>query len=187
VKNEQRRADPEHARALAKAWRDANRDQARATATAYYQRTKDDEDMKRRRYEAQRRWRQRHPEATRAKSLKDAKRRYIGRDVLGTVYAEEVLAYDVCAYCGSRAGTRDHIVPLIHGGGNDPGNLTAACTACNCAKRHRSLLGFLLYRHDSTTPEIFVRERSGLPSEVPSRHDDLLGLVGSAGRVDLAA
>lgn len=46
----------------------------------------------------------------------------------------------VCHYCGSLDAVHvDHIVPKFDGGTNDPGNLIAACLACNLFKRHRRL------------------------------------------------
>lgn len=37
-----------------------------------------------------------------------------------------------CAWCGDRADTADHVVPLAHGGARlDPANLVAACRSCN--------------------------------------------------------
>lgn len=44
----------------------------------------------------------------------------------------------VCAYCGAAATEVDHIVPLIQGGSNDPGNLAAACRPCNGGKSGRT-------------------------------------------------
>jgi 5-methylcytosine-specific restriction endonuclease McrA len=43
---------------------------------------------------------------------------------------------DRCFYCGREADTVDHI---IAGDGDDPTNLTAACTTCNAAKSVRPL------------------------------------------------
>lgn len=39
---------------------------------------------------------------------------------------------DICTFW---ATTRDHIVPLEHGGSNDHSNLQPACRECNSAKR----------------------------------------------------
>jgi 5-methylcytosine-specific restriction endonuclease McrA len=44
---------------------------------------------------------------------------------------------DRCFYCGREADTVDHI---IAGDGDDPTNLTAACTTCNAAKSGPTLL-----------------------------------------------
>lgn len=38
-----------------------------------------------------------------------------------------------CFYCGNRATTIDHVIPLAHGGSNDPQNLVASCYTCNQA------------------------------------------------------
>jgi 5-methylcytosine-specific restriction endonuclease McrA len=43
-----------------------------------------------------------------------------------------------CVYCGTALGlenaTLDHVTPLSRGGNHDPGNLVAACQACNQLK-----------------------------------------------------
>lgn len=48
-----------------------------------------------------------------------------------------------CRYCGGAADHVDHIVPRSKGGTNHPGNLCAACEACNLAKSDRDLAEFL--------------------------------------------
>ena len=40
----------------------------------------------------------------------------------------------VCAYCGDRATTVDHIKARSQGGTDSPQNLVAACQPCNRAK-----------------------------------------------------
>jgi 5-methylcytosine-specific restriction endonuclease McrA len=40
----------------------------------------------------------------------------------------------VCAYCGRRATTADHVVPKARGGTDDMSNLVAACRSCNGRK-----------------------------------------------------
>jgi hypothetical protein len=44
-----------------------------------------------------------------------------------------------CRYCGARGEHVfwhiDHVVPVIAGGTNDPGNLVLACAQCNSAKK----------------------------------------------------
>lgn len=58
-----------------------------------------------------------------------------------------------CAYCGTMmrirgvaptSATRDHIIPLAHGG---PGLTIPACRACNAAKADKSLPDFLASLH----------------------------------------
>jgi HNH endonuclease len=52
----------------------------------------------------------------------------------------EVLRRDnhTCRYCGASAPdvklTVDHVVPVVLGGTDEPGNLVTACTACNAGK-----------------------------------------------------
>lgn len=43
----------------------------------------------------------------------------------------------VCTYCGGVADTADHVLPRYRGGGDDLGNLVAACRRCNSAKGTR--------------------------------------------------
>ena len=40
----------------------------------------------------------------------------------------------VCAYCGDRATTVDHVIARANGGGDHPSNLVAACQPCNRSK-----------------------------------------------------
>lgn len=58
-----------------------------------------------------------------------------------------------CVYCGSRATTIDHIVPVCQGGRSTWENTVAACKPCNNRKGSRSLedVGFSL-RTIPTTP-----------------------------------
>lgn len=53
----------------------------------------------------------------------------------------EILARDSykCRYCGGRASQVDHVVPVSRGGGEEDGNLVAACGPCNRSKGGRSL------------------------------------------------
>jgi 5-methylcytosine-specific restriction endonuclease McrA len=44
----------------------------------------------------------------------------------------------MCAYCGGRATTVDHIVPRSRGGGSTWQNLVAACASCNERKGNRT-------------------------------------------------
>jgi 5-methylcytosine-specific restriction endonuclease McrA len=52
----------------------------------------------------------------------------------------------VCAYCGKRADTIDHVVPRSRGGTHSWDNCVAACRACNSRKADRLLseLGWTL-------------------------------------------
>ena len=46
----------------------------------------------------------------------------------------------LCAYCGQKADTVDHIMPKSRGGGNTWDNLIAACFPCNNYKDNRTPL-----------------------------------------------
>jgi len=36
-----------------------------------------------------------------------------------------------CAWCGGRADTADHLIPLAYGGQNELDNLVPSCSRCN--------------------------------------------------------
>jgi len=44
----------------------------------------------------------------------------------------------ICAYCGARANSVDHITPRAQGGLHDFDNLVAACRRCNSRKKDRT-------------------------------------------------
>ena len=132
----------------AKAWRAANPDKMRGYSRAQYQRDPAlAQDRTRRsllknpaaRQEADRRYRERNRAAL---CLKAQLRRSAVHDEWTADYIA-LLLNDPCSYCGGRAGTVDHIVPLHAGGTNEWHNLTAACKACNSSKSNRDLLGHL--------------------------------------------
>jgi 5-methylcytosine-specific restriction endonuclease McrA len=75
------------------------------------------------------------------------------RDMFDNLFKpyRKALRADVCAYCGNKGGTLDHIVPRYYcekdekgGLRSDNYNLTGACTTCNNEKQTESLLLFLL-------------------------------------------
>jgi 5-methylcytosine-specific restriction endonuclease McrA len=41
-----------------------------------------------------------------------------------------------CAYCPDAATTWDHVVPVVLGGGTEPGNVVPACRPCNSSKKN---------------------------------------------------
>ena len=49
----------------------------------------------------------------------------------------------ICAYCGEKGDTVDHIIPKSKGGSDDPENLVCSCTMCNLQKTNNDLLKFL--------------------------------------------
>jgi 5-methylcytosine-specific restriction endonuclease McrA len=52
----------------------------------------------------------------------------------------EVLKRDrfICRYCGRKAKTVDHVVPLARGGASTMENMIAACVSCNSARGARN-------------------------------------------------
>jgi len=78
-----------------------------------------------------------------------------------------------CVYCGrmpNHDGTREHLTPIVAGGGNDWENLAPACQACNSRRGHGSILLFLVKRrgwlmnrryHARAAAEIKLRRKYG--------------------------
>jgi len=67
----------------------------------------------------------------------------------------KVLARDqyTCTYCGNPGASHvDHIVPKVHGGGDEMDNLTSACARCNQLKGRKSLGVFL---GQTSAPPVF--------------------------------
>jgi 5-methylcytosine-specific restriction endonuclease McrA len=147
-------ANPEAHAARSRAWIDAHPEQYKAMRRRYYEDNLERERAKNRERfrsydpgatrEKQRQWRAKNPERVLAWSharriklnatpLADEDIEYIG-----------VLRCDPCSYCGERPTTIDHIVAVHHGGGNEWGNLTAACKRCNASNHTRSLLEYLM-------------------------------------------
>ena len=64
----------------------------------------------------------------------------ISRKVRFSILARDLFT---CRYCGAQADSGvalvvDHIIPVAHGGSNDPENLIAACQPCNAGKGAQS-------------------------------------------------
>jgi hypothetical protein len=68
----------------------------------------------------------------------------------GTVYVLQWWTKDAfndpCVYCGGKADTKEHVIPVSQGGGNDWSNVTVACRQCNMMRGNTPLLTFLLQR-----------------------------------------
>lgn len=48
-----------------------------------------------------------------------------------------------CAYCGKKATTIDHIIPVSKGGNSVPGNVVPACQSCNSSKKNKDLFKWI--------------------------------------------
>jgi 5-methylcytosine-specific restriction endonuclease McrA len=61
------------------------------------------------------------------------------REVAAFVLARDGFVCRIAlAGCGGRADSVDHVIELVDGGAAfDPGNLQAACAACNSSKHNR--------------------------------------------------
>lgn len=55
----------------------------------------------------------------------------------------------MCAYCGKKATTVDHLIPKTKGGTEDDDNLVSCCKSCNTIKGNRTVkdAGFKFYKH----------------------------------------
>jgi hypothetical protein len=148
MRAKERRHGPKRDRVLAVQrdgyWRNAptNRERARAYAAANREAAR----------ERAQSWKRDNPARAVANSQLDKLRRRLGRDADASVYADEALRYDPCAYCGAPAETIDHIDPLSGGVNNNWENLTAACGACNYSK-HASRLLLFLHRRATGSPD----------------------------------
>jgi len=101
-----------------------------------------------------------------------------------------------CQYCGRSAPEVelhvDHVVPVAEGGGNDPGNLTAACVECNLGKSDEFLADAVRAVSQAKTEEewiermtIHVRTRFGgaRPDAVRTALREVLSWGGSTARI----
>jgi len=91
-----------------------------------------------------------------------------------------------CYYCGRRASLGvtelqlDHVIPVSHGGTNDPWNLVAACAECNAGKSASAPTEELVQRvrsdycaYLSISDAIVVQcEHCGVPMEHEPAGDD---------------
>lgn len=146
VKQQERTAYPRR-KDYQRAWREQNRDRQRMYGRDYRNRYPG------RTNEAQRRSYSRHAEKRRAENVRwrkenpdkhafiGAARRARALAAPGTHTYQEwldlVARYERrCAYCGISCDrlTRDHIVPLRLGGGNEIANILPACRPCNSRK-----------------------------------------------------
>lgn len=130
-----REANPEWRREYNRAYRERNRDRLDAEMRRWY-----NENVERHR-ENGRRWARANPDKMRRMWRANHKRRELEAEALD--YAE-IIEHDPCAYCGDKAGTIDHIEPVVRGGSNSWTNLAAACKSCNSRKAARPLLIALL-------------------------------------------
>jgi len=127
-----------------KEWQAAHSEVVRGYYAAYHERIHE------RRIEASRRYSQEHRQEHHAYYLKNKERYFAHRDkrrarlaaVLHTLTAQQweaiKSAYDFrCAYCGEKPErlTKDHVLPVMLGGGTTAENIVPACWHCNSSKR----------------------------------------------------
>jgi hypothetical protein len=63
---------------------------------------------------------------------------FIGRQYIVESVRRDVLSSRVCTYCGDRATSVDHDIPVCRGGTNARSNLLPACWPCNLRKGTRT-------------------------------------------------
>ena len=80
----------------------------------------------------------------------------------------------VCAYCGRRASTVDHIMPKAKGGDESDRNLVASCKGCNYAKNDRTMeeCGMSFWK-DKHLSDIVVASTLPLTPSTPSPKKEL--------------
>lgn len=113
----------------------------------YYPRLTSEEKLRANR-ERVKEWRIKNPHKKRRQAIRDYLRRK-GAPLVGDSreYVESILIYDICCYCGEKAGsTMDHIEPLSKGGDSHWSNLSGACLECNSGKGNKDLLAYMLHR-----------------------------------------
>lgn len=54
-----------------------------------------------------------------------------------------------CFYCGQKATTIDHVVPVSRGGRHSIGNLVGACLSCNASKNSKFLFEWKLWKRNN--------------------------------------
>lgn len=101
-----------------KAWNKRNRDRCDAATSA---------------------WRERNPEKLMLQKLV-SRHSAPGREYLTAEKLQARIDFYAgnCRYCGERADTLDHRVPITRGGSHLPANLVPACRSCNSRKRTRA-------------------------------------------------
>jgi len=140
----------------AKRWREANPERSREIARGVRERHREEYNLRaaeraRERYASDpdkykvafKRWRLENPEAAR---LTNQRNRHKRRGAEFTAEAIEWIASLVdplCTYCGERADTIDHIIPVSKGGTGEVDNLTPACRSCNSKKHTMTLEAFM--------------------------------------------
>jgi 5-methylcytosine-specific restriction endonuclease McrA len=133
--------------AKSKQYKKDHPEKSRAWAKAYAAKHPEMVLAKRKRYEKlhpdrtkakDRRWAEQNPEKVRARN--DRRRARLA-GVLHTLTARQwdaILAFyeNRCAYCGRGdvPMTRDHVTPIIQGGGHTADNVVPACLSCNSKK-----------------------------------------------------
>jgi 5-methylcytosine-specific restriction endonuclease McrA len=123
-------------------WQD--RERRLAYGRAYRRANREELARKDRQRRAQ--WRERNPDAwrlqvQRTNRARDARLRGAGGRVAARDWARLLVRYrGCCAYCGERATTQDHVIPLSRGGRHTIGNVLPACQSCNSSKHDRLLM-----------------------------------------------
>ncbi len=133
----------------ARAWRDANPDQAKRNRDRYLR--ENAERLK----DARRAYRAANRDLIRAlNNRRKARLRNVAvNDLTGAEWVAIVVQYDGrCAYCGCTPDriTMDHVIPISKGGNHTASNVVPACGPCNFAKNDGPAPPFVVTPHSGT-------------------------------------
>jgi len=129
---------PEKERAVAKAWRERNKEKVSERNRRYYA------ENKARVQEAVRKYNAEHVGEAKAWQQNYRARRRAGGSLTGDDMRRVLSSSAECFYCEApytdrRRPTVDHIVPLSRGGTNTCNNLVSCCRSCNSSKKNRTV------------------------------------------------
>jgi 5-methylcytosine-specific restriction endonuclease McrA len=136
-------------------WRERNRDKSREYSARYRRRHRERTLARVRAYhrlnavasrKASSEWRKKNPDrhAYNAAARRARQAKALGSHTYAEWQAMVALFDGCCAYCGRHASlTRDHVIPLAHGGTNGIDNIVPACRTCNARKNVASREAFL--------------------------------------------
>ena len=138
------------ARALSKAWREANTEKARASTQAWANKNKSRRRAKNReRYALNRdkliaqtaQYRKDHPEMVVMYNYR--RKEHSNKNEKFVILSKEInkLLSSLCVKCGTRERiTLDHIIPVARGGRHSIGNLQPLCKSCNSSKSVKTIM-----------------------------------------------
>jgi 5-methylcytosine-specific restriction endonuclease McrA len=134
VQKAYRKRHPERVKAAIAAWLSENKDHVHAWKRESYK----DPKVRARVRAATKRWAQANPELVCAYTKNyNHKKRSNGGAGLSAKQIMDLLSRP-CSYCGGKATTLDHVIPVSRHGKHEPGNVVPACKSCNSSKGART-------------------------------------------------